>query len=552
MLRSLCIQNFITIESQSISFESGFNVITGETGAGKSLVLKALQFVFGGKLPVTVLKKKDAPLQIICTFTINEAISQFLDDIGFSLNTSDPIIIRRQLTPDGKTRCFLNDQPSTSTTLKDLSAHLFSLQNQFDQVLSPTAQLAVIDRAGNHSAEIIDLQKAYQDWKVAIQDFEQAKLANEKRQQEREFIEQAHTELSGIAPQEDEENQLLEQRQKAKNQGKNYQILNESLTLLNPEEGNQLWYKLSKKLAKLQSEEETHPLSQSLEKLIDAHQSFADQLTEQAHISSQEMDLDADQIEQRLHTLRAASRKYNCSCDELPTKQAFYAEQAQLLQGGEKDLKKHAERVQETKQQYLKLDENISKKRQDIASHLCQNVSKELPDLMLDKLKLKVSNTPLPESQWSSNGTEKIKLMVQANIDTPFTPLDQAASGGERSRLFLAFEKVTSHLKQCPTLFFDEIDKGVGGAVAHAVGQCLQTIGTHHQVIAISHAPQVAALADHHVLIEKHHYEDKTVSRAISGLSPEIKLAEISRMLSGKTITLETKAAAQSLISQTQ
>ncbi|MAP25029.1 MAG: hypothetical protein CMM87_05825 [Rickettsiales bacterium] len=552
MLRSLCIQNFITIESQTITFESGFNVITGETGAGKSLVLKALQFVFGSKLPTTVLKKKDSPLQVICTFTINEAINQFLDDIGFLLNTNEPLIIRRQLTPDGKTRCFINDQPSTSTTLKDLSTHLFSLQNQFDQILSPAAQLAIIDRAGNHAAEIIDLEKSYQEWKSAVQNFEHAKLANEKRQQEREFIEQAYAELSILAAIEDEENQLLEQRQKAKNQGQNYEILNEILTLLNPEEGNQLWYKLSKKLAKLQSQEEIHPLSQSLEKLIDAHQSFTDQLTEQTYASSQDMNLDADQIEQRLHTLRAASRKYNCSCNELPAKQAFYAEQAQLLQGGEKDLKNHEQRVQETKQNYLKISENLAKKRQEIAHQLCQSVSKELPDLMLDKLKLKVSSTPLTESQWSSSGTEKIQLMVQANIDTPFTPLDQAASGGERSRLFLAFEKVTSHLKQCPTLFFDEIDKGVGGAVAHAIGLCLQTIGTHHQVIAISHAPQVAALADHHILIEKHHYEDKTISYALSGLSPEIKLAEISRMLSGKTITLETKAAAQSLISQTQ
>jgi DNA repair protein RecN (Recombination protein N) len=137
-------------------------------------------------------------------------------------------------------------------------------------------------------------------------------------------------------------------------------------------------------------------------------------------------------------------------------------------------------------------------------------------------------------------------------VDAPFTPLDQAASGGERSRLFLAFEKVSAHLKQCPTLFFDEVDKGVGGAVAHAVGHCLLSIGQHHQVIAISHAPQVAALADHHILVEKHHYADKTISRTQAGLDPETKLAEISRMLSGKTVTVETTAAAQSLIAQKQ
>lgn len=552
MLTALSIQNFVTIESQIIDFKPGFNVITGETGAGKSLVLKALQFLFGGKLPITVLKKSDSSLQITGTFTANKKQIDLLAERGISITEGDPILIRRTLAPDGKTRCFINDQMSTTATIKDLAPLLFSLQNQFDQVLSPAAQLSVMDRAGDLSEICQDLQSAYQAWTQAVHTYTQLKEENDKRQQEREFIEKAHEELEKLAVQEHEEDHLLEQRQKAKNQGQNHQILQECLSLLNPDEGSQLWYKVSKKLSKLQTTQEESGLEKHLETLIDSYQTFSEELTQQAYLSAQDMSLDADQIEQRLHSLRSASRKYNCSIADLPEKQAHFAEQARLLHGGTKDLKAQQQHVQQTKQHYIELAENLNAKRVKVANHLCQLVEKELPQLMLEKLKLKVSNDPLPENQWSSNGMYKIQLMVQPNVDAPFTPLDQAASGGERSRLFLAFEKVSAHLKQCPTLFFDEVDKGVGGAVAHAVGHCLLSIGQHHQVIAISHAPQVAALADHHILVEKHHYADKTISRTQAGLDPETKLAEISRMLSGKTVTVETTAAAQSLIAQKQ
>lgn len=548
MLQQLVIKNFVTIEQQTVSFTTGFNVITGETGAGKSLTLKALAFLFGEKLPASALKKETDPLSITGVFDLSAEALQFLKERDLPLE-EETLVIRRVLTPDQKTRAYVNETPVPMALLKELRPHLFSLQNQFDQLLSPQAQLDLIDRAGNLHPEKTALEQAYRAWQEAEQHLTALKDRLLSLQKEKDFIESACSELDALCPQDNEEETLLENRQRAKSQGETLQILQECLGFLGAEDTlSAQTYKISKKLHKLSDLNLASEIQQKADHLSEAylnlHGFLSDKLYENQHLG----DTDIDALESRLHQLRAAARKHQCTVADLPEKWQMFQTQSHALTHSTTDLTAAEEAAETCKKVFQKASQTLFNARENAANTLLNTVQKELPALMLEKVCLKTELTSLPEGSWSSKGAQTLTILIRSNIDLPFTPLHQTASGGERSRLMLAFEKATAHLKACPTLFFDEIDKGVGGAVADSVGRCLCAIGEHHQVIAISHAPQVAALAAHHLLVDKTHGTDKTTSQILA-LSQESRLNEIARMLSGASITEETLSAARSLLS---
>jgi len=558
MLTQLSIKNIVLIESCAISLGHGLCVLSGETGAGKSILLDALGLVLGARADSGLIRSGEAQGSVTAEFDIsgNEPAKHILREL--ELEASDSIIIRRSVTSDGKTRCFINDQAVSVSGLKKLGESLVEIHGQHDQrsLMDASAHRTMLDYYAGLAAEQSKVAQKYRAWKVARDDIAKLQEIIETTSREKDYLEHMRSELKLLAPELGEEDELTSKRTTMMQSEKLFEVLNESIAELNAGKGV---------IAALRSAQRT--LMRSTLTTADIYQPIIDTL-DRAAIDAEEASyalekagqaavydpVKLEEIEERLFALKAAGRKYNMPADELASLKVEVEDKLTLLDTQHQQMKKLREQEQEAKKDFLSLAEKLSEVRNKTSKKLEKSIESELAPLKMEGTKFQVRVEKQDESSWSEYGIDGVYFECATNVskgakNIAYASLNKIASGGELSRFMLAMKVALAAGKQSATLIFDEIDTGTGGAVAAAIGARLAKLGQSAQVLVVTHLPQVAARGSQHLLVSKQE-KAKKITTAVKTLSQKEREEELARMLAGATITPEARKAAQKLLEQ--
>jgi len=551
MLTHLTIDDIVLIERLEIDFPAGLTVLTGETGAGKSILLDSLALALGARGDASLVRQGARLGQVCAVFDLADGhpVHDLLRDNG--MDAGDGLILRRVQSGDGKTRAFVNDQPCSAGLLRTLGAALVEIHGQHDDraLIDPDSHRRLLDAFGRLEADAEAVALCSAALKAARGEAAELSVRIEEAEREREFLQSAVNELETLGAVPGEEAELAELRQQLMGAEKISGDLNEAHELIGG--GASPIPDLAGLLRRLERKSTETPgilddtvaaLSGALDRLEDARGAL------DAAIRIADFDpLVLEQTEERLFALRGAARKYQTLPDELPAVAAGFADRLAALDTGQSQLADLENAVTEAQDRYRRLALALSGKRQHAAGELVLAVNAELPALKLDAAEFLVDCSQ-NESTESPEGIDIIQFHVRTNPGTAAGPMLKVASGGELSRFLLALKVALADRGSAPTLVFDEIDSGVGGAVAAAIGRRLGRLAEAVQVLSVTHAPQVAARAGAHMLISKANGDDDAVVTGVAHLDDEGRREEIARMLAGETITDEARAAAGKLL----
>ncbi len=532
MLKSLYIQNIALIDTASLEFDNGLCVLTGETGAGKSILLDALGLALGNRNDPRLLRAGATQGSVTAEF---DAAPELLK--AHDLPEGDSLILRRVILSDGKSRAFVNDAPISITLLKEIGEELVEIHGQHDQrkLFSPASQRDILDSFAG--VNLSPVQKAYATWKDAENNLAETEAALKNAHGEADYLEHAAAELAKLKPQVGEESSLAEQRQRLMQKEKNITLLAGLVDAI--KETPTALYGAGRTLGRAAAEFSS--LIDALEKAgNEASEALA--LVEKALDDIRDGDANVESVEERLFALRAAARKYHCTPDELAAEHAKITERLDLLKSHNERLTRLKKTIAESKNAYEAAAKIVSEKRKAAASKLEKSIAKELAPLKMEHAIFKVG---FEDGAPSASGMDAVTFLIQPNKGGSMEPLHKIASGGELSRIMLALKCVSADT--ATTMIFDEVDTGVSGAVAEAVGKRLQKLGTKSLVLVVTHLPQVAAFGANHFKVRKEVKGNETFTR-IEVLNEKNRREEIARMLAGSTITDEAIAAAKKLL----
>ena len=552
MLAALTVRDIVLIESAALEFAPGLNVLTGETGAGKSILLDALGLAAGSRGGGRAAVRPGAAQgSATAVFEPRADNSAFALLHAQELPGENEIVLRRTLAADGRTRAFVNDEPVGVTLLKDLGGILLEVHGQNDDrgLFDSATHRVLLDAFGGNDALVREVAARFAELDATRKaEADLRRMANEAAA-DAGYVKASLDELSALSPEEGEEAALANERVLLMNATKIAEDVSAASDSLSGERGAESALAVAlKRLSRLN--ENARPALAAAEAALE--QAFAQ--TEEAR---RELDaflsrLDADPTtlerkEERLFAIRAAVRKYGVQADALPRVLAEFKAKHEAIGGGDAGLKKAAEAVGVARDAYLAAARKLSKAREAAAKSLEASVAGELTPLKLGHAKFRVAFTPLGDDEASANGLERIAFEIATVEGAAFGPLTRIASGGELARLSLALKVALSEATPLAALVFDEVDRGVGGAVADAVGERLQRLAQTTQVLLVTHSPQVAARAVRHFRITRK--GDKT---RVELLDDEARIEEVARMLSGAVVTEEARAAARRLIAEAQ
>lgn len=557
MLIHLSIRNIVLIEACDIVLEAGFCVLTGETGAGKSILLDALGLALGARGDAMLVRGGADSGSVTAEFIIrdNTAARATLEALGFPAD--DVLIIRRTLAADGKTRCFVNDAPVGVSALRALSETLVEVHGQHDQrgLLDAATHRALLDAYGQHESLSAEVQALYAAWTQVEAALAALQKAIAEGAREEEYLRHMVNELKQLDPKPGEEEELAQTRTRMMQSEKLFETLNEALSELNAGKGVAGMLGSVERLlvrSTLNADNRFAPAIEALER--------ASAAAEDAIVALETMGREAtydpkrlEEMEERLFAIKAAARKYNLSADELPSLREEAAARLALVASREQEVAKLSAQTKAAKEAYAKAAEKLSAKRAAAAKKLCASVQDELAPLKMEGARFHIRIDPLEENAWSAHGREAIAFEAATNVTKKtgvvYAPLSKIASGGELSRFMLALKVAMSGVRSTPTLIFDEIDAGTGGAVAAAMGLRLAQLGKAAQVLVVTHLPQVAARGSQHLKVEKAESRGR-VQTSVDALSAADRREEVARMLAGSTITPEARKAAAKLLEQ--
>ncbi len=550
MLAELVIQDVVLIDKLTVSFASGLNVLSGETGAGKSILLDALALALGARSDASLIRAGAAQASVTATFSCAPppALQTLLDEQGLSLE--DEIVLRRTIAKDGKSRAFLNDQPIGITLLRQMGETLLEVHGQFEThgLLNPATHRDLLDAFGGHAKLKKETASAFAFWQEAKARQEQAQEERARARAEEEFLRAAAQELDELAPSEGETDKLAERRGQLQNREKILEALQATENALSGERGasNNL-AQAGKSLARIADQ------SPEFLELLGTIDRMANELEEAAaSLARLAQDLDAqtdtlEKIEERLFKLRALARKHGVPAENLAALREDFQNRLALLTDQGDKLAALGQAVIEAKATYVKLARTLSERRAKAAQTMAEGVRKELPPLKLERAVFTAELSPLPETQWSAEGMDRVAFLAATNPGAAPAPLHKVASGGELARFMLALKVVLAKADPVPTLVFDEVDSGIGGATASAVGERLAQLGHDVQVLVVTHSPQVAARGHAHFRVEKT-LKAKQATTRVHPLSDAERVEEIARMLAGTEVTDAARHAARSLL----
>ena len=551
MLCGLSIRNIVLIDSLDLSFSRGLTVLSGETGAGKSILLDALGVALGGRVDTSMRRDGAPQASVTATFEIknHEFLEEFFDKSGLSVNGPEEQLLhlRRVINDDGRTRAFINDQPVTANMLREIGDLLVEIQGQFDAqgLLNSKTHLKFLDIFANHTELLSRVAEAYSLLSNAKSKLKRATEESSINESRKEYLEIAVEELASLKPIEGEEAKLLETRSELMNAEKIIIALNEALQFIGGEGGAiTLVAKAQKTLDKT---------SDRITKELESLERAANELSETESVVGRlatEIELDTsylEEIDERLNSIRTLARKHGVTPDELNSKYQELCNQLRMVEDEASQIEALERELESTKAKFIEDADALSKSRITAGKRLDQAIISELKPLKLAQSKFQATIESCDESGWSVYGWDKVTFQISTNPGTPLGPLQKVASGGELSRLLLALRVALSAATPLPTLIFDEVDAGVGGAVAAAVGGRLKRLGEKIQVLVVTHSPQVAAEGHVHWKIVK---DDTTGLQRTTAkeLAKTERVEEIARMLSGEMITEEARAASLKLL----
>ncbi|MFU0503096.1 DNA repair protein RecN [Pseudaminobacter sp. NGMCC 1.201702] len=550
MLSRLSIRDIVLIERLDIDFSSGLSVLTGETGAGKSILLDALSLALGARGDAQLVRHGAAQGQVSAVFDVprNHPARQILNDN--SLDDDGDIILRRVQTADGRTRVFVNDQPSSVALMRDIGRALVEIHGQHDEraLVDAGAHRDLLDAFGGHFGEVRACGEAWRFWRGCEQELARHRAKVEASAREADYLRAAVAELTELDPQPGEETDLADVRNQMIRAEKIASEIQDAQDILSG--ANSPLPQLASLLRRLQRKAGEVPglldeVVQSLDEAmlsLDAVQSGVETALRATEYDPQRL----EKAEERLFALRAASRKHNVPVDDLARLRDTMADDLADLDAGEGRLHQLEKQAVTARDTYDEVAARLSQLRQAAAVALRSAVMAELPALKLERADFIVEFSSEPDNRMQE-GIDQIEFWVRTNPGTRAGPLMKIASGGELSRFLLALKVALADRGSAPTLVFDEIDTGVGGAVADAIGQRLARLANRVQVLSVTHAPQVAARADTHFLIAKSGSTEQ-VSTSIAEMDLGSRQEEIARMLAGASITDEARAAAERLL----
>ena len=555
MLQTISLRDFVIVDQLELDFSSGFTVLTGETGAGKSILLDALGLVLGERADSSQIREGSNRAEISALFRIESELApsfgQWLDTQGFPLeDDGQSLLLKRTVESSGRSRAFINGSVATLAQLREAGDQLVDIHGQHAHqlLLKGGAQRELLDRHAGLLPLASDVAQAFKTLSDSRRRLEQAENAGQDVERERERLEWQLEELTELSPQEGEWASIQSEHARLANGAKLIGGCQEAIEVLSDAD-NSLESSLSKVCTNVGALAEHDP---ALVDINQALESASIQLDEAIHGLNrylQKIDLDPArlaQIEERMQALHSTARKYRSEVDELPALLQTTTERLEALTASQNI---EALRVQVTQEEaiYLKLAKQLSQKRQKAATDLGKLVSDAMQDLSMAGGRLEIALTALNDG--GSHGLEQIEFLVAGHAGSTPRSLAKVASGGELARISLAISVITSKASFTPTLIFDEVDAGIGGAVAETVGKLLHQLGQSHQILCVTHLPQVAAQGNHHLKVSKSQTGEKTVSQ-VQILGRAERVEEVARMLGGATITDTTRRHARELLEQ--
>ena len=550
MLARLSIRDIVVIERLDIDFGSGLAALTGETGAGKSILLDAFALALGARGDAALVREGAEQGQVIATFEIAKDHPARRVLAENDLGTDDDVIVRRVQFADGRTRAFVNDQPVSVQILRALGVALVEIHGQHDDraFVEASTYRALIDAFGGIEADAAGVRRLWNERREREAAVAAHRAEVERARREAEWLRHAVDELGKLAPEAGEETSLADRRaamMQAEKAAEDLRATQE--TVSGPQSAVPALATAVRRLERRAAqapaliEPVVKAIDSALNALDEAHRHL-DHALRVAHYDP----LELERIEERLFALRAAGRKYNAPVDELATLKSRYAGDLALIDAGAERLAALEAEAQATIARYREAAQALSADRRRAAQKIDKAVNAELKPLKLERAQF---STQIDSEDEGPEGLDRIEFWVRTNPGTRPGPLMKVASGGELARFLLALKVVLADRGSAPTLVFDEIDTGVGGATADAIGVRLARLSSGVQVIAVTHAPQVAARADRHYLITKDALaKGKRVATRVVELEAERRREEIARMLAGAEITAEARAAAERLI----
>ncbi|MEI7668623.1 MAG: DNA repair protein RecN [Pseudomonadota bacterium] len=553
MLTQINIRNIVLIEQCDISLSQGLCVLSGETGAGKSILLDALGLVLGARSETRLIRHGKDQSSVTATFDISNNINAKNTLNSFAIDECDELIIRRVISSDGKTKCFINDVTVGVGLLKSIGENLIEVHGQHDGrgLLDSSTHREFLDLYGEFQELLVEVKTSYQEWNDFRNKLAEAIREINEAEKEKDYLQYMQKELSVFAASANEESELAEKRAKMMNYEKFSENLNDALKEMKIGKGVVGQISSSQRIlarSQFSSKVNFTKAIEALERAANEAEEAENLITNLLRDSNYDQNK-LEQIEERLFAIRTMARKYNVTPQQLPDLLAEVNEKLSKLTNSKTLSENLQKSLIKAKEKYIAKAEELSKRRKKSAKLLEQEVAAELEKLKMGATIFHIMLERLEEDKYSPNGIDAIMFQAATNKGASLAPLNKIASGGELSRFMLAMKVALAKVKSTPTLIFDEIDTGTGGAVADAIGKRLAKLGMNNQVLVVTHSPQVAACGNYHLHIMKNEKNGETFT-SVKHLSEIERKEELARMLSGENITDEARIAAGKLLKE--
>ena len=550
MLLEISIKNFAIIEEISLNFEQGMTVLTGETGAGKSIIIDAMNMMLGSRATTDVIRHGAPKAEIEGLFSLenSRALREIFEEQGWEL--TDELIIRREILQNGRSVSRINGQMVNLSVLKAVGQHLVDIHGQHDQeeLMRPQLHITMLDEFG--SADFLNLKSRYQETFDRYRSLRKQVLTLQKNQQEHkariEMLEFQMAEIESAALKSGEDTALHQERDRLLNHKLIADTLTNAYTMLDNEEFSSL-ANVRSAMNDLESIEDYDPAYKELSGSLSETYYVLEDVSKRLEDILDGLDFDVDrllQVESRLDLINSITRKYGGQVDDVLEYFAQISKEYSLLTGSNLSSEDMDKELRLLERELVELAQELSQARHGLATQLEAEIKQELQDLYMEKARFKVQFT---KGKFNREGNEQVEFYISANPGEDFKPLVKVASGGELSRLMLAIKSAFSRKEGKTSIVFDEVDTGVSGRVAQAIAQKIHKIGANGQVLAISHLPQVIAIADYQFFIEKISDENSTVS-TVRLLTSDERVQEVAKMLAGEDVTEAALTQARELL----
>jgi len=552
MLSHIRIRDFAIIEELEFDLSAGLTVITGETGAGKSIMIDAIGLVLGDRAEASQVRHGTDKAEI--TLTIHLQDQEILRWLKMhDMDSNDECILRRIITSEGRSRGYINGSPTNLSTLRELGEHLVDIHGQHahQSLVAPPAQRDLLDAHDKKIAPLLaQLTQQYQAWSTAKQAFEESLNSSDERQARLDLLKFQVSELEDLSLQEGEIDLLGKEQQRLAHSDHLKHITQECLQLLYEAENQTVHQQLNTVISRIKEALEYDPAYQETAEMLQQSCIQIEEATTNLRATNDRLEIDPSRlqdIDQRLGQAHDLARKHHINPADLPARLTQMQTELEQLEGPATSLEALQERLDERARAYDSTASQLRKKRQLAAKSLDKAISSALQQLGMEGGQFKTRISNLAETERRRHGTEDIQFLVSGNPGQPPKPLSKVASGGELSRISLAIQLIAAEQVRRPTMIFDEVDSGVGGAVAEMVGQQLRSLGASRQVFCVTHLPQVAAYGHQHLQVRKTKTTSST-STTLQKLDKHFRVEEVARMLGGKKITQKTRNHAEEML----